>query len=97
MCNKQTFEKVTRSIFEEVSILVQQNTGVSLDKDKGQSTEQGYTIDWEYIESDQSLTITCKEKPPIIPCFVISGKINDMMRQARIAVEKQSSTVESKQ
>jgi hypothetical protein len=51
--------------------------GVSIESDQREATERGFTLKWSYDANAEQLQIECTKKPFVVPCGMVSGRIED--------------------
>lgn len=77
-CDKQTFFQFSLSAFDclkQKALAI----GVTIDSDQGQSSKDGVTIAWNFNAETQTLELQCTEKPFIIPCGTVNGRIRKVV------------------
>lgn len=85
-CDPQTFSGITPQVWTYMQSEARRQLGVVISGESGQASERGFRIGWLYDPAAQALTITCIEKPMLVPCIMINGQIAKLVEQARAAV-----------
>jgi hypothetical protein len=77
-CAKQTFTQFGESNFE---CLKQKalSIGITIDSNHGQDSKNGITMSWTFDPAAQTLELQCLDKPFIVPCGTINGRIHDVV------------------
>jgi len=77
-CATQTFSPVSSTAW---SCLKGQAAaqGFPINSDSGSQSDRGFTIEWSYDASAQTLSVTCTDSPFWAPCSTINGKIHEII------------------
>jgi hypothetical protein len=81
-CDPLLFSGVDESKLAAIKSLLSSAYGVRVDSDRGEQTVRGFTFEWAYEASEQTLRIVCLHKPLLVPCGVINGRIGELARKA---------------
>lgn len=79
MCEPQAFEAITIARFEKL-IAAAASNGIEISGNSGQSSQNGFTVTWNYDPVGELLYIQCTEKPFFAPCSMIASKIEDLVK-----------------
>jgi len=77
-CAKQSFTQFGQSNFD---CLKQKalSIGITINSNQGQDSKNGVTISWAFDPVAQTLDLQCLDKPFILPCGTITGRIQDVV------------------
>jgi hypothetical protein len=84
-CDPLVFAAVDAEKLASIKESLGQQYGVNVDSDQGEQTVRGFTFEWSYAAEQQLLRIQCTGKPMLIPCSVISGRIDDLAKKAGVS------------
>jgi hypothetical protein len=56
-----------------------------VDSEQGEDSKSGFRLAWSYDPSAQTLEIQCLDKPFIVPCGVVNGRIAGLAEKLGIA------------
>jgi hypothetical protein len=87
-CDPLNFSGVDSSKWECAKDVVSGEYGISIDSDQGEASERGFTLKWRYDAIAQELEIQCTKKPFLVPCGMVSGRINDTAAKCGIAAAR---------
>ena len=76
-CPTQTF-KVTAAQFEELKAKAGKS-GLMLMGVGGVTVQHGATIEWNYDEATETLSVACTSKPLYISCDMIDGALKELI------------------
>lgn len=74
-CDPLTYSGVDASKWARVKDLVGREYGIRIESDSGEASKKGFTLNWAYEASEQSLRIQCLEKPFFVPCGAVNNRI----------------------
>jgi hypothetical protein len=83
-CDPLLFSGVDASTLAKVKDSLNTAYGVRVDSDQGEQTVRGFTFEWEYDASEQTLRIECLLKPLLVPCRVINSRIDELARKSGV-------------
>ena len=86
-CDPQIFSGVDAAKLANVQELLKSEYGLDASADEGEQSHRGFTFSWAYDADAQTLRIQCVGKPFLVPCSVISGRINDLAAKSGLAVD----------
>jgi hypothetical protein len=84
-CDPQLFSGVDAATLASIKDSLKREYGFSIDADMGEQTHRGFTFEWAYEASEQSLRIQCVGKPLLVPCGVINNRINELAAKSGAA------------
>ena len=76
-CDPLNYSGVDSSKWECAKDVVRGEYGISIDADQGEASERGFTLKWSYDTNAHTLQIQCTKKPFLVPCGMVSSRIND--------------------
>jgi hypothetical protein len=76
-CDPLNYSGVDPSNWDCARDVVERDYGIRIDSDEGEASERGFTLRWGYDPNAQTLQIQCTKKPFLVPCGVVSSRIND--------------------
>jgi hypothetical protein len=82
-CAAQTFANIT----PDKCLALQTKAAAShidLNGDSGETTQQGFTFNWQYDAASATLTIQCLNHPFFAPCGAINSKIHDLVEPSNL-------------
>ena len=82
-CDPQTFDQIAPQAFDLMKSEVQRQLGITIAADRGEASAKGFAVSWNYDRAAQRLTITCLEKPFIVPCGMINGQVAKLIDDVR--------------
>ena len=82
-CDPQTFTGVAPSSWTFMKSEVQRVLGIAVAADSGEAAAKGFTLRWAYAVDEQTLTLTCVDKPFFAPCGMINDQIAKLVDAAR--------------
>jgi hypothetical protein len=80
-CDPLLFSGVDASTLETIKDSLRTAYGVRVDSDRGEQTVRGFTFEWAYDASAQTLRIECLHKPLVVPCGLINSRIEELARK----------------
>ena len=78
-CATQKFSGVTGSVWDCIVAKVEAEFGIVISSDQGETSKDGFTLEWDYERSSLIMSITCTDSPFWAPCSTINGKIHDLV------------------
>ncbi len=78
MCDVQGFVNVTPIMFAKLVKEVA-NVGLVLSGTSGRAEIHACTLEWNYNEATQTLTLQCIAKPFYIPCETVNKQIRELV------------------
>jgi hypothetical protein len=82
-CDRLTYSGVDASMWERVRDLIAQEYGIAVDRDAGEASKRGFTIEWAYDAGTHMLEVECTKKPLLVPCGTVNKHIEDLAAQSR--------------
>ena len=76
-CAMQNYNNVTTAAWETLKQVVAAHYGIQITRDSGNSSEDGFTVHWNYDGGTQMLSIQCTDNPFWISCSTINSEINN--------------------
>jgi hypothetical protein len=83
-CERLTYPGVDASMWERVRDLIGQEYGIAVERDAGEASKRGFTIEWAYDAGKQMLEVRCAKKPFLVPCGTVNKHIEDLAAQCRV-------------
>jgi hypothetical protein len=83
-CDPLSYVGIGASEWASVKDAVGQTYGMTVDSDRGEASKRGFTLRWSYDPSGQTLEIQCSQKPFVIPCATVNGRIKQMAEECGI-------------
>lgn len=77
------YEDVTPAAFKAIAVKVEKLTGVTMDTNTGEGSENGYTLDWTWSPETTVLTVECKKKPWYAPAGKVVSAITSLVDEAK--------------
>jgi hypothetical protein len=84
-CDPLLFSGVDASTLARIKDSLSTEYSVRVDSDRGEQTVRGFTFEWAYEASEQTLRIVCSRKPLLVPCGVINRRIDELARKSGAA------------
>lgn len=84
-CDPLTFTAVDASRWTTIREAVGSEYGIQIDSERGEQSERGFTLKWDYEPAGQTLRIQCTGKPFLIPCGAVNKRINALADKLGIA------------
>jgi hypothetical protein len=84
-CDPLNFSGVDPRKWDCAKDVVERDYGIRIDSDQGEASERGFTLKWTYDANAQELEIQCTDKPFLVPCGMVSSRINDTAAKCGIA------------
>jgi hypothetical protein len=78
-CEAQIFPNVSPEQFAALIIKAEADLGMVIAGNTGQTTIQGFTVEWNYDPIGRQLQLHCIAKPMFIPCGIINSKIQELV------------------
>jgi len=77
-CAAQTFNNITPDKWLALQTKAAADN-INLNGTSGETTNQGFTVTWQYDAASATLTIQCLNHPFWAPCGSVNGKIHDLV------------------
>ena len=77
-CAAQIFQNVTPEAWSCITAKAAAE-GFPITSPQGSHSAKGFTFDWSYDASAQTLSITCSSKPFYASCGAVNGKIHEII------------------
>jgi hypothetical protein len=84
-CEQRNYSDVDASQWACVRETVKREYGIDIQSDASEATEKGFKLRWRYEPGPQSLEVQCLDKPFIVPCGVVNGRITKAIAQCGVA------------
>ena len=75
-CDPLIYSGVDAAKWAGIRETIESQYGIRIDSDRGEASQRGFALKWEYEPGEGSLRIQCLEKPFVIPCSVVNSYIN---------------------
>jgi hypothetical protein len=82
-CTARNFDGVTPAIFDCL-VAKAADQGINISADSGNARKSGFEFAWNYNRTQQTLMIKCTDRPIIIGCGTINGKIDEVVNGCRV-------------
>lgn len=83
-CDPLTYSGVDESKWGCAKDSVRRQYGISIDAASGEMSQKGFTLKWGYDADRQTLRIQCTEKPFLVPCGLVNGRIDGIAKECGI-------------
>ena len=83
-CDPLRYERVDAATWARAQETISKAYGLSVESESGQESKSGFTMTWTYDADAQTLVLQCLDKPFLIPCGVVNGRINSLAEQSGI-------------
>jgi len=84
-CELLTYSDVDDSMWGRVRDLIGKEYGIAVERDAGEASKRGFTIEWAYDAGKQMLEVRCTNKPFLVPCGTVNKHIEGLAAQCRVA------------
>ena len=71
-------------MWERVRDLIGQEYDIAVERETGEASKRGFTIEWAYDADNQMLEVRCTRKPFLVPCGTVNKHIDDLAAQCRV-------------
>lgn len=82
-CPAQVFRSVTRDQFARI-VLKAAAAGISLEGQAGEVTHSAFVLKWRFEPAAGVFIVQCTQRPFIVSCATINGRINELMDLCRL-------------
>jgi hypothetical protein len=83
-CEQLIYPGVDSSKWACVKDAVSRAYGLSIDSNVGEASEHGFTLEWRYDASDESLVVQCTQKPFFVSCGMVTKRLHDEFEKCGI-------------
>ena len=80
-CDALRFSGVDASQWAQAKETISSAYGLQIDAEEGEQSKSGFTLRWSYDPDAQTLEIQCLQKPFLVPCGVVNGRIGSLAEQ----------------
>jgi hypothetical protein len=77
-CAAQVFSPVTAANFNCI-VAKAAAAGIKISGNAGEMSESGFTVQWQFDPVANTLSIQCTDKPFIVSCGTVNGRIHDIV------------------
>ena len=75
-CDSLNYSGVDAAKWACAKDVVSREYGISIDREEGEATKRGFTLQWRYDAGAQTLEVRCSKKPFVVPCGVVNQRID---------------------
>jgi hypothetical protein len=84
-CDPLNYSGVDAGKWESARQTISSEYGMNIGSEAGEESKSGFKLRWSYDPSAQTLEIQCIDKPFLIPCGVVNGKIGGLAEKCGIS------------
>jgi hypothetical protein len=84
-CDTLHYSGVDNAKWNAAREAVSREYGMDIGSEQGEDSKKGFRLRWSYDAQAQTLEIQCIDKPRLIPCGIVSNRINALADGCGIA------------
>ena len=77
-CDVLRFSGVDASRWAQAQETISSAYGLHIEAEQGEQSKSVFTLRWSYDAAAQTLEIQCLQKPFLVPCGVVTGRIGSL-------------------
>lgn len=84
-CDPQHFTGVGTNEWNAARETISREYGLHIEAERGEDSKSGFRLSWRYDPDAKTLEIQCLDKPRLIPCGIVNGRINALARNCGVS------------
>ncbi len=85
-CDQLNYRGVGAEQWSAAQEKISSEYGLHIDSEQGEQSKSGFRLRWVYDPDAHTLEIQCLDKPFLIPCSVVNGRINALASDCGVDV-----------